>query len=228
MKKKLAALNPNVKIGLVVLGLLVLAFAGHMLVVSPKTAEAAKLQTEVAAEQTATFQAEAALRSGKQRPAIQVADLFRLARAMPDREDMPGMILTLSQLARSSGIELSSIAPSAVTATAPATGGYQTQTIHLLFGGDFYSLSDFLYRMRSLVAVRHGKLHADGRLFTVNTMNLSVAAGSFPQLSADVTVQAYVYVGATAPATTTPPATTDPATPDPTAPTGATAAGVSP
>ena len=103
MKKKLATLNPNVKIGLVVLGLLVLAFAGHMLVVSPKTAEAAKLQTEVAAEQTATFQAEAALRSGKQRPAIQVADLFRLARAMPDREDMPGMILTLSQLARSSG-----------------------------------------------------------------------------------------------------------------------------
>jgi Tfp pilus assembly protein PilO len=226
MKKKLAAIDPRVKLGLVVLGLIVLAFAGRTLLVSPQNATAAKLKTEVAAEQAATFEAQAALRAGSHRPTIRVADLFRLARAMPDREDMPGVILTLSQLARSSGITLSSVAPSAVGAAA-ATGGYATQDIHLLFNGDFYSLSDFLYRMRNLVTVHHGKLHADGRLFNVQTLNLTVAAGSFPELSADLTVEAYVYVG-TAPVAAPAPATTDPATPDPTAASGATAAGVSP
>lgn len=229
MKKKIAALNPKVKLGIVALALIAFAFAGHTLVVSPQTAEAKKIQTEIADEQAATFAAQAALRAGVHRPTIQVADLFRLARAMPDREDMPGVILTLSELARGSGIVLNSLQPSPVSAVSPPTGGYQTQDIHLLFGGDFYSLSDFLYRMRTLVTVRHGQLQAEGRLFNVKVLNLTVAAGAFPELTADLTVEAYVYAGAAPAATPTTPTTpVDPAAADPTPPAGATAAGVSP
>ena len=228
MKKKLAALNLKVQLALVAVGLAALAFAGHMFVVSPQNAQALKLQTEVSAEQSQISEARATLRAGLHVPTIQVADLFRLARAMPDREDMPGIILTLSQVARSAGISFDLIEPAAA-GTAPVTGGsFQTQRIHLLFNGDFYGLSDFLYRLRSLVAVRHGKLLADGRLFNVDTVNFSVPTGSFPQISAEIYADAYVYVGAAAtPATTTDPTTTTPA-PDPAAPTGATAAGVTP
>jgi Tfp pilus assembly protein PilO len=226
MKKKLAAVNPKVKLGVVALGLAALGFAGHMFVIAPQGVEAAKLHKQIDAQQTLTFKAKASLRSGQHRPTIQVADLFRLARAMPDREDMPGVILTLSQVARSSGITLNSIGPSPLAADPLAAGSYQTQHIALSIDCDFYSLSDFLYRLRSLVAVHHGKLQSDGRLFNVETVALSVAPGGFPQMSATLSIDAYVYVAppppAPAPATPTLPST------DPSLPSGATAAGVAP
>jgi Tfp pilus assembly protein PilO len=226
MKKKLAALDVKVKLGLVALGLIVLAFAGHTFVVAPQGAESAKLQAQIDAQQTLTFKAEALARTGLHPPTIQVADLFRLARAMPDREDMPGIILTLSQVARSSGITLSSIAPSAPVAD-PAQPAYMTQTIALSVSGDFYSLSDFLYRLRSLVAVHHGKLQADGRLFNVENVTLAAGVGSFPQMTASLSIEAFVYVAPVAAPATTAPTTPTPSA-DPSLPSGATAAGVAP
>ena len=224
MKKKLAAINTKVKLGVVALGLIGLGFAGYTFVVSPKSAEVAKIQKQIDAQETLTFQRRAASRTGLHPPTIKVADLFRLARAMPDREDMPGTILTLSQVARSSGIRLNSIEPSPVVVDPLATGSYQTQHIHLLVDGDFYSLSDFLYRLRSLVAVHHGKLQADGRLFNVSSVALTVATGSFPQMSADLALDAFTYVTPVA----TPPAALPPSTDSSLPPSGATAAGVAP
>jgi hypothetical protein len=127
-----------------------------------------------------------------------------------------------------------------VVGGATTTGSYQTERIHLLFNGDFYGLSDFLYRLRSLVAVRNGDLQASGRLFNVDTVTFNVVPNAFPQINAELFVNAYVY-GSGAPAappgaatTTTPPPTTttttttttstDTATP----PSGATAAGATP
>jgi len=103
------------------------------------------------------------------------------------------------------------------------------QRIHLLFNGDFYGLSDFLYRLRSMVTVRHGTLQANGRLFTADTVTFAVQGNTFPQISADVFVDAYVYAtaaaGTAAPSTTTPTTTTPT---DPSLPAGATAAGATP
>ena len=49
---------------------------------------------------------------------------------------MPGIILTLSDLARSSGIKFALIEP---VSGAVAGGSYETDRIHLLFNGDFYA-----------------------------------------------------------------------------------------
>jgi hypothetical protein len=155
---------------------------------------------------------------------------------MPDRTDMPGIILTLSDLARSSGIKFDLIEP--VNGGATQSGSYETDRIHLLFNGDFYGLSDFLYRLRSLVTVHDGKLEASGRLFNVDTVTFNVLTDSFPKISAELFVNAYVY-GAVAPpppaaptttdGTTTSPTTTTPAaSTDTTPPAGATAAGATP
>jgi Tfp pilus assembly protein PilO len=231
VKKKLAALNIKVQLGIVAVLLIGVGFAGYTFVVAPQGAQAKSLQKQIDAQNILTFQRKAALRAGERPPTIKVADLFRLARAMPDREDMPGIILTLSQVARASGISFDLIEPVAAAGAAPATGSYQMQRIHLLFNGDFYGLSDFLYRLRSMVTVRHGKLQADGRLFTADTVTFQVQGNSFPQISADIFVDAYVYAtaadSATTPSTTTP--TTTATTPtDPSLPTGATAAGATP
>ena len=39
--------------------------------------------------------------------------------------------------------------------------------------GDFYSLTDLLYRLRSLVTVRDGALDVSGRLFSVKSVNFA-------------------------------------------------------
>ncbi|HEX4679840.1 MAG TPA: type 4a pilus biogenesis protein PilO [Gaiellaceae bacterium] len=212
MKKKLAALDLKFQlIGIAVL-LLVVGFAGHLLVVSPQGAQAAKLQKQADDEQLQIARKRAELRKGLHPPTIQVADLFRLARAMPDREDMPGIILTLSQVARAAGVSFDLIEPVASPSPLSATGSYSTLRIHLLFNGDFYSLSDFLYRLRSLVGVRNGTLDATGRLFNVDQVTFNVQGNTFPKIAAEIYVNAYVYSNApsasTASSATTPTTTT--------------------
>ena len=100
---------------------------------------------------------------------------------MPDRSDMPGIILTLSQVAREAGISFELIEPVVGAPIDTTASGYQTQRIHLLFNGDFYGLSDFLYRLRSLVVVHDGKLAATGRLFNTDTVIFNVPAGLVPE-----------------------------------------------
>lgn len=240
MKKKLAALDMRLQIGGVVLGLVLLAVAGYMFVVSPQGAQATKLQTQIDAEQTLIYKRQAEVRAGLHPPTIETADLFKLARAMPDREDMPGIILTLSEVARASGIKFDLIEPVVGGSPAALAGPYTLQRMHLVFNGDFYGLSDFLYRLRSLVAVRDGNLEASGRLFNVDTVTFNVLANSFPQISAELYVDAYIYATpAAAPGTTptstdgttttTTPTTTTPTSTDSSLPSsGATATGATP
>jgi Tfp pilus assembly protein PilO len=237
MKKKLAALDMRLQIGLVVLGLILIAAAGYMFVVSPQGAQATKLQTQIDAEQTLIFKRQAEVRAGLHPPTIETADLFKLARAMPDREDMPGIILTLSEVARASGIKFDLIEPVVGGSPAALAGPYTLQRMHLVFNGDFYGLSDYLYRLRSLVAVRDGNLEATGRLFNVDTVTFNVLANSFPQISAELYVDAYIYATPAVAPTTTPsadgttttPSTTTPASPDSSLPSsGATASGATP
>jgi Tfp pilus assembly protein PilO len=233
MKKKLANLDVRIQFGAIAFLLLVFAYGAYTLVVAPQGAKAAKLQKKTDAVQVQIYQRQSEIKKGLHPPTIETADLFRLARAMPDRTDMPGIILTLSDLARSAGIKFDLIEP--VDGGAVSSGSYETDRIHLLFNGDFYGLSDFLYRLRSLVSVHDGKLEASGRLFNTDTVTFSVLADTFPKISAELFVNAYVYASSAPPApaptttnadgtTTTTPASTDAATP----PVGATAAGATP
>jgi Tfp pilus assembly protein PilO len=238
MKKKLANLDVRIQFGAIAFLLLIFAYAGYTMVVAPQGVKEAKLQKQTDSVQFQIYKRQGEIKKGLHPPTIETADLFKLARAMPDRTDMPGIILTLSDLARSAGIRFDLIQP--VSGGAVPSGSYETDRIHLVFNGDFYGLSDFLYRLRSLVAVHDGNLDASGRLFTVDTVTFSVPANSFPKISAELFVNAYVY-GSTAPptpaaptttnpdgTTTTSPTTTTPAASTDTPPAGATAAGATP
>lgn len=240
MKKKLAGLDMRIQFGAIAILLIIFAYGGYSMVVAPQGVKAAKLQKQADSVQFQIYKRQAEIKKGLHPPTIQTADLFKLARAMPDRTDMPGIILTLSDLARSAGIKFDLIEP--VNGGALPSGSYETDRIHLLFNGDFYGLSDFLYRLRSLVAVHDGKLDASGRLFNVDTVTFNVLADKFPRISAELFVNAYVY-GSTAPpvaatptttnpdgttTTTTSPTTTTPASSTDTPPAGATAAGATP
>jgi Tfp pilus assembly protein PilO len=190
-------------IALIVVGALVVAAAGWFLLVGPKRAEAGRLQHEIDSTQAQVAAYHAASLQAKGRTPIKVADLFRLAKAMPDRADMSGVLLQLNQIAADTGITFQSIAPQ----TSVPISGYQAMPIQLTFEGNFYNLADFLFRLRNLVSVQHGQLSATGRLFAIDTLSFSQAQDGFPQIAATLVVDAFVY-GTQTTATATPTTTT--------------------
>ena len=59
-------------------------------------------------------------------------------------------------------------------------------------------MATFLFRLRNLVDVRRGALAADGRLFTVDSVQFDQGELKFPEVKATLTVDAYIYgTGAT-------------------------------
>jgi Pilus assembly protein, PilO len=187
------------QIALVVVGVLVLGAAAYFGLVRSKKAEAARLQKEIDAAKTQVDDYYAKSATAKGRPKIRSADLFRLAKAMPSQADMSGVLLQLNQIAADTGIMFQSIAPQ----TSVPISGYQAVPIRLTFEGNFYNLVDLLFRLRNLVDVEHGQLNATGRLFAIDTLSFDEAQGGFPQISATLVVDAFVY-GTLAPATATP------------------------
>ena len=208
MKRKL-----NTRVLGVIAGVCILLYAatGYFLVVSPKKAEANRLDEEIAATNVELMTARAASQAQDDTQPIAVADIFRLATAMPSTPDMPGILLELARIADETGIHFKSITPQ----SAVAAGEYQSVPIDVAFDGSFYALSDFLFRLRTLVSVRRGELHASGRLFSVESVDFSAGAEGFPSLAATLKLQAYVYgtdVSGTAVPPPVDPAATPPAT----------------
>lgn len=182
-------LPPRALAGIVAGVVVVYALAGWFLLVSPKRSQASKLVSEIAAAQGELVQARAAVRPGAKPPRIEVADMFRLSKAMPAATDMPGILLELARVAEETGIAFESIAPQPAIPAA----GYQMLPIQLVFQGNYYELSDFLFRLRNLVGVRDGKLAATGRLFAVDKLELTESPKKFPDIQAALTVSAFVY-----------------------------------
>jgi len=216
-KKKLPQ---SAQIGIAVVVLLLLALIGYFAVVKPQKGKAADLATQIAAQDKQIEEARALLAKSKDAQKVRVADLFRLTKAMPDQPDEARIVLELTNVARQSGITFQSIAPQGST----PLSGYQVVPINVVFDGNFFQLTDFLFRLRNLVDVRRGALAANGRLFTVDTIQFDEGARKFPQVQASLTVDAYIYgtgatvtappqtttgtPGATTPGTTTPATTT--------------------
>jgi type IV pilus assembly protein PilO len=223
------SLPPAALIGIIVGAVLVLGLAGWFLLVRPQGSKLTDLKSEAAEVQQKIDAYNQQVAAARSAPTIEVADVYRLAKAMPDRTDMPDLLLELSQLARDTGIRFDSISPQ----PSAVIGSYQVLPISVTFNGNFYNLADFLYRLRSLVTVHAGRLDATGRLFSVDTLTFNESPLKFPQIQASLLIDAFVY-GAGAPApTVAPPATDTTATTTTTsttttteaAPTGASATG---
>jgi Tfp pilus assembly protein PilO len=197
-------------IAIVVVAVLVVGLAGWFMLVRPQGSKLddLKLQARQVEDKIAAYNQQVA--AARSAPKIEVADVYRLAKAMPSKTDMPDLVLELSQLARDTGIRFDSITPQPLAAP---TAAYAVLPISVTFNGNFYNLADFLYRLRSLVSVHAGRLDATGRLFAVDTMTFNESAQKFPQIQATLVIDAFIYAASApaAPPTTTPvtPPTTD-------------------
>ena len=185
--------------------IVIVAAAAYMVLVRPKRAESGRLDEQIAEMQMKVSAAQLASRPQQRASTIKVADVFEVSKAMPDTDDMPGIILDLNSVAEATGIKFLSIQPSAPT---PKTG-YSAIEISLTFEGNYFDLTDFLFRLRNLVTVRDGRLSSAGRLFTLDTMSMKEGKDGFPSINAGLTVSAYVYGASDPTAAVVPPPTTE-------------------
>lgn len=197
MKTRLQSLSPRALLIVAGVAVLVYAAAVWMLMVAPMRSEAASAKDDLAAAEIRLVEAQAAARRPRG-AATPVADVFRLARAMPASADQPGLVLEISRLARQSGVTLRGITPQDPVAEA---GGPALIPITVLVSGKYGRIAKFLALTRSLVRVRGGKIHARGRLLSVQSVGLvESATEGFPELDATIALDAYVYDGPIAPA----------------------------
>ena len=187
-------------IAMAVVGSLLVVAAGYFILISPQRAKLASTKKEIASvqEQISSVQSQTAER--KNTPKIHYADLYQLSKAMPDSTDIADALLALNALAKASGIEFDDISPQ-IAVNLPS---YQAIPIKLTFTGNYYALADFLYRLRSLVRVRHGRLDASGRLYAVDEVDFGPPQppAQFPTIRANLQVSAFVF-GNAAPAAPT-------------------------
>ena len=197
-KLKAKQLKPPVLIAIIVGAVLVVGLLGWFALVHPQGGKIKSLEAQQEEIQQQIDDQRAKTAAARSVPKIHVADVYRLAKAMPDKTDMPDLLLELSQLARDSGIQFDSIAPQA----AMAGSGYTVVPIDVTFNGNFFNLADFLYRLRTLVDVHNTRLDATGRLFSVDTLSFAEAPQRFPRIQAKLLIDAFVYGTAGVPGAT--------------------------
>jgi hypothetical protein len=188
-RAKTGRLSVGVKMALVGAGVLVLAAGGYTVLVKPKREEAARVEAQVAAVEREIADRRSASTARQVKVAVKAADLFRLAKAVPSDTGMASIILELNSVASDAGILFDSITPDAPV----AENGYYVQPISVAFTGNFFSLNDFLFRLRQLVQVHDGRLGVTGRLFVVNSVSFSEPSEqSFPLVTADLDISAFI------------------------------------
>lgn len=178
-----------IKLAVVVAGLVVLAAAGYFLLIGPKKSEAKSLSQDITRvnQQIQDARAQATQAAGLSK--ILVANYYKLQTAMPNGPGVDELSMQLYSIAQATGIRFDQIQPGTVVDTST----YQLIPITLVFQGSFYDLSDFLYRLQSLVLVENHRLSAKGRLFTVDSVSFAEGDDGFPQIKATLEVDAYIF-----------------------------------
>jgi Tfp pilus assembly protein PilO len=198
VKTRVAALPTRALVAVALGAVLVYALAVWLLVVSPKRSEAAALADDVVSAELELGAAQ--LQAKRPRAAsagARVSDVLGLAKAMPSSADQAGLVLELDRLARATGITVGSITPSD---PALDDSGATTIPVVVTAEGSYRRITRFLARSRGLVTFRRGKIHARGRLFTLQALELAESnAHGFPLLDATITLNAFVYDGPIAP-----------------------------
>ena len=196
MRARVESLSPRVLTAVAIVAVLLYAAVVWFLVVSPKRADASAARVELAAAQTRLVEAELALHQ-VDRAGAPVADVFRLAKAMPSSAEQASLVLELTKLAGASGLTLESI-----TAEPPvaAVGGPMLMSVSVVVRGRYAEITKFLMRARTLVTVTDGEIDATGRLLSARSVTLTESdTGDFPELDANIGFDAYVYDGPVAP-----------------------------
>jgi hypothetical protein len=165
---------------------LILAAAGFLLVIKPQRTKLATESGKIAAAQAQL----AALRQGPTKaPTIPANELFSLARAMPEIDDMSGVVVDLQQLTSASRMQLVGVRPSPRVSL---LDGSSAVPMTVTLNGNWMGLSTFLKDVRRRVALVHGVPVVGGRVYNVDNVQVTTGAKPF-ELQAVLTMDAFDY-----------------------------------
>lgn len=197
MRARFTSLPTRGQIGIAIGAVLVYAIAVWFLLIAPKQAEATALVDDVAAAELRLVDAQVAAKRPTQVLGTSVGDVFRLAKAMPASSEQSSLLLELELSGRATGLKIASIAPGVPVL---AAGSPTAVPVVVTADGSYAQFARFLRRVRNLVRVRNGAVRATGRLFTVQSVELSESkARGFPRLDGVITFNAFAYDGPIAP-----------------------------
>lgn len=209
-----------------------------MLLLSPKRDVAAKLRTDIDAQQTELQAAQAQLasyRKAKETYKANYATVARLGKAVPEDDDVRSLLVQLDAAANQTKVDFRSLrvgegggvasdGQAAAGVDAPPPGavvgeaGFVTMPFSFDFHGKFFRLSNFMAHLEKFVALRNDRIDVTGRLLVLESLSLEPGAEGFPNISAKIGASSYLLpasqgltAGATpaGPAATTPAATAD-------------------
>ena len=187
--------------------------APWLLVIQPKRDQAAQLQGQVNAQQSQLDSARSQLASASSARAAfatSYTSLVRLGEAVPTNDNTPSLIYQLQAAAKASRVEFQSLTfgggLGAGAASAPAStsagslppgatmgpAGFPIEPFTFNFQGNFFHLSDFLWRVQRFVVVGNKQLSVSGRLMTLNSITLGPGASGFPQMDASISATTYL------------------------------------
>jgi Tfp pilus assembly protein PilO len=169
----------------------VLVVAGWLLLVAPQRhdAQSAAGQLQQVQQQITQISGLRGTQGGQaKQPSIPTANLYRLSQAMPATPDESDLLLMLDQLAKASGVKVLLLSPQ----TPAAAIGYVALPVQLSLQGPYGALTRYVHRLRMLVAVHRGQLHAAGRLLAVTSVAMTPATTGGGETAA-VDVNSFVY-----------------------------------
>lgn len=190
MKDKL---SPKVVATLAAVAVAAAALIGWFGLVSPQRSEASSLDRQIQETQTQLVVAKANARPGGRGKAG--ATQRSLRRAMPQRVAMPAVLRQLLRVSKRTGVRLDKVTPQAAT----TQHGYEVVPMDVVVAGRYLPIQRFLHRLRVQARVAGNGVHASGRLFSVETLNLA-ADEQLPRLTATIRINAFVYQEAPSPA----------------------------
>ncbi|WP_217924250.1 type II secretion system protein GspM [Miltoncostaea oceani] len=160
---------------LAVIGAIAVLGGAYWFVVKPAKAELSAQKDELVVIQGET----AGLRDTLSRleatatgEGARVAERLRLAKAIPDSVETPGVVVQLQRLADRANVELTSIK----TNTFTDYGAIRGTEFEVRVSGRFFDVDDFLYRLHRQVSVdERDRPVIGGRLFATTSVDLTLS-----------------------------------------------------
>jgi Tfp pilus assembly protein PilO len=206
----MSQLSPRVlALGVVAIAALV-ALIGWFALVSPQRSKVHSLDGQIA-DAKSQLHVASMLASVQRSGSGKKSGLALLRVAMPDNVMMPSVLNEVQRLARSSDVSLNDFTPSVPS----PVSGYDTVPIAVQVAGRYAAVERFLRRLRYQAGSRAGRIHASGRLYSVQSVSLTPATATATGdagLSASIQLAVFTYTGQTLPTATDTTTTTDTST----------------
>jgi len=186
------------------------------LALAPQREQIAKLDTDIAAQQSAESQSEqlaAQYAKAKANYRENYTMVARLGKAVTADDDVRSLLVQISDAAARSKVTFRSLNVSGGASTplagtgqatsgnglAPAPGavavgsaGFSAMPFTFAFSGSFFRLSDFFQRLERFVTVQNDKIDVTGRLLLLGNIAVTPDAGNLGKLQAQVGAATYL------------------------------------